>query len=225
MDKSISDIKGIVDSESPCLIHFLDNAMSPALLTAIADNPPGIPWYGFARITRRLADPDFCRKLKRSGCVMLKIGLESGDQSVIEALDKGIDLTEASMALKNLRDAGIATYVYLLFGTPAETYKEAKKTLDYVIEHQEYIDYLNLAIFNMPAYGPDAAGLDTEDFYSGDLTLYRQFRHPGGWDRKHVRQFLDREFRRNPAIQAILRRDPPVFTSNHAPFFVMSTEG
>lgn len=224
-DESISDIEGLIDRDSPCLIHFLDNAMSPALLAAIADNPPGIPWYGFARITRRLTDPDFCRSLKRSGCVMLKIGLESGDQSVLDALDKGIDLTEASMALKNLRDAGIGTYIYLLFGTPSETHSEATKTLDYVIEHQEYIGYLNLAIFNMPAYGPDAAGLDTEDFYSGDLTLYRQFRHPGGWDRKHVRQFLDREFRRNPAIQAILRRDPPVFTSNHAPFFVMSTGG
>ncbi len=154
---------------------------------------------------------------------MLKIGLESGNQSVLDTLDKGINLAEASMALKNLRNAGIGTYIYLLFGTPSETYREAKNTLDYVIEHQECIGYLNLAIFNMPAYGPDALSLDTEDFYSGDLTLYRQFRHPGGWDRRHVRQFLDREFRRNPAIQAILRRDPPVFTSNHAPFFVMST--
>ena len=223
VNESISDIESLIERERPCLIHFLDNAMSPAFLTAIADNPPGIPWYGFARINHQLTDPDFCKSLKRSGCVMLKIGLESGNQSVLDTLDKGIDLAEASMALKNLRNAGIGTYIYLLFGTPSETYREAKNTLDYVIEHQECIGYLNLAIFNMPAYGPDALSLDTEDFYSGDLTLYRQFRHPRGWDRRHVRQFLDREFRRNPAIQAILRRDPPVFTSNHAPFFVMST--
>jgi len=223
LEESISDIESLIERERPCLIHFLDNAMSPAFLTAIVANPPSIPWYGFARITHQLTDPDFCKSLKRSGCVMLKIGLESGDQSVLDELDKGIDLTEASMALKNLSDAGIGTYIYLLFGTPSETYREAKNTLDYVIEHQACIGYLNLAIFNMPAYGPDAAVLDTEDFYSGDLTLYRQFRHPGGWDRKHVRQFLEREFRKNPAIQPILRRDPPVFTSNYAPFFVMST--
>jgi hypothetical protein len=36
-----------------------------------------------------------------------------------------------------------------------------------------------------------------------------------------IRQFLDKEFRRHPAIAPILRRDPPVFTSNHAPFFVV----
>ena len=222
VNASISDIKGLINSKKPCLIHFLDNAMSPALLTAIADNPFDIPWYGFVRITRQLTDPDFCRSLKRSGCVMLKIGLESGDQGVLDALDKGINLKEASVALKNLRDASIVTYIYLLFGTPSETYIEAKSTLDYVIEHQKYIGYLNLAIFNMPAYGPDAACMDTTDFYSGELALYRQFKHPGGWERKDVRKFLDREFRRNPEIQAILRRDPPVFTSNHAPFFVMS---
>ncbi|HOO91099.1 MAG TPA: radical SAM protein [Syntrophales bacterium] len=221
----ISDIGKLIDGKKPCLIHFLDNAMSPALLAAIIDNPPGIPWYGFARITRQLTDLDFCRSLKRSGCVMLKIGLESGDQSVLDALGKGIDLSEASCALQNLTNAGIATYVYLLFGTPAETYQEAKKTLAYIIDHQHYIGYLNLAIFNMPAYGPDAECLDTDDFYSGDLTLYRQFRHPGGWDRKDVRMFLDREFRRNGAVQSILRRDPPVFTSNHAPFFAMAAGG
>ncbi len=221
-DKTIADLDSIINSEGPVLIHFLDNAMSPALLAAIADNPLGIPWYGFARITRHLTDPDFCRNLKHSGCVMLKIGLESGDQEVLEALDKGVDLAEASKALKNLKEAGIGTYIYLLFGTPAETLVGARNTLDYVVRHHEYIDYLNLAIFNMPAYGPDAAGMDTENFYAGDLTLYRQFRHPGGWDRVQVRRFLDGEFRKNSAVRTIVLRDPPVFTSNHAPFFLMS---
>ncbi len=36
-----------------------------------------------------------------------------------------------------------------------------------------------------------------------------------------VRQFLDKEFKRHPAIAPILRRDPPIFTSNPAPFFAM----
>ena len=224
-DTILSEIDHLVVNESPSLIHFLDNAMSPALLAAIADHPRGIPWYGFTRITRHLTNPSFCSELKRSGCVMLKIGLESGDQGVLEALDKGIDLVEASSALKTLKEAGIGTYVYLLFGTPAETEREAKRTLDYVIRHHRYIDYMNLAIFNMPAYGPDAAGLDTQEFYDGDLTLYRQFRHPGGGNRGKVRRFLEGEFRKNPVVREIILRDPPVFTSNHAPFFVMADRG
>jgi len=81
------------------------------------------------------------------------------------------------------------------------------------------IDFLNIAIFNMPAHGSDAGKFETRSFYEGDLYLYREFVHPLGWDRSAVRQFLDKRFRRHPAVAAILRRDPPFFTSNHAPFF------
>jgi len=73
----------------------------------------------------------------------------------------------------------------------------------------------------MPVADQELAGVDPRDFYEGDLSLYVDFDHPGGWSRKKVRQFLDKEFKRHPAIASILRRTPPVFTSNHAPFFVM----
>jgi radical SAM superfamily enzyme YgiQ (UPF0313 family) len=189
-------------------------------MKAISEHPPGVPWYGFARVTRHLTDPDFCLALKRSGCVMLKLGLESGDQAVLDDLQKGIHLEEASSALKNLKKAGIATYLYLLFGTPPEGQAEARRTLEFVVKHHDDIGFLNLAIFNMPIYGPETQKMGTKTFYEGDLSLYTDFDHPKGWNRQWVRQFLDKEFKRHPAVGAILRRDPPVFTSNHAPFFI-----
>jgi radical SAM superfamily enzyme YgiQ (UPF0313 family) len=168
-----------------------------------------------------LTDLDFCMALKRSGCVMLQLGVESGDQKILDSMRKGFDLETASSSLKTLKMAGIATYVYLLFGTPSETVAEARKTLEFIVKHGDQIDYLNLAIFNLPAYSHEVQELDTGDFYEGDLSLYRSFLHPRGWERKLVRQFLDREFRRHPAVISILRKTPPIFTSNHAPFFVM----
>jgi hypothetical protein len=110
-------------------------------------------------------------------------------------------------------------YLYLLFGTPAESEKEARNTLEFVIRHRDSISFLNLSIFNMPLSCQDAIEYATEPFYDGDLSLYTGFRHPEGWDRRRVRRFLDREFKRNPAVAEIVRRDPPLFTSNHAPFF------
>ncbi len=91
--------------------------------------------------------------------------------------------------------------------------------MEFTARHAREIGFLNLALFNLPANGPDAEVLRTGKFYEGDLSLYSDFHHPRGWDRKVVRQFLDKEFKRHPAITPILRRDPPVFTSNHAPFF------
>jgi radical SAM superfamily enzyme YgiQ (UPF0313 family) len=216
----IRDLHQLVEKYQPVLVHLLDNAISPSLMKAIAKHPPGVPWYGFARATRPLTDLDFCIALKRSGCIMLKLGLESGAQTVLDDLQKGIHLEEASLVLRNLKKAGIAAYVYLLFGTPTEGLMEARRTLEFVAKHHECIDFLNLAVFNMPIGGPGSREMKTRIFYEGNLSLYTGFDHPKGWSRQQVRQFLDKEFKRHPLIAPILRKDPPVFTSNHAPFFI-----
>ena len=218
----VSDLKTIAGETGTVLVHLLDNAISPALLKTLAAENRDVPWYGFVRIGTHLTDPDFCVALKKAGCVMLKLGIESGDQGVLDALQKGTRVETASVVLKNLKRAGIAAYVYLIFGTPAETGAEAGKTLEFTVKHSDCINFLNLAIFNMPVCGETFSGLETKGFYEGDLSLYTDFIHPGGWDRKRVRLFLEHEFRRHPAVSPILNNDPPFFTSNHAPFFVMS---
>jgi hypothetical protein len=217
--QAMADLHALTAATRPVLLHLLDNAVSPAFLAALADDPPGVPWYGFARIGPELADPDFCHTLRRSGCVMLKLGLESGDQGVLDRLGKGIDVATASRVLLNLKEAGIGVYLYLLFGTPVETEAAARRTLEFVVRHHGAIGFMNLAIFNMPINAEEAGDYGTEPFYEGDLSLYTGFRHPLGWDRKQVRRFLANEFKRNPAVAAILKNDPPLFTSNHAPFF------
>ena len=207
---------------NPSLIHILDSSISPSLLSALTQRPPGAPWYGFTRITKHLADADFCLSLKRSGCTMLKVGIESGDQSVLDQLSKGIDLPTASAALKAIKSAGIATYCYFLFGTPPETEESALMTLDFIIRHHDCLDFLNLAIFNLPVLSKDTQSLKTRDFYEGDLSLYRDFEHPLGWRRADVRKFLEKIFKKHPAVAEILQRTPDYFTSNHAPFFVLN---
>jgi hypothetical protein len=220
VDRVMTDLAFLTKRTKPVLIHFLDNALNPSLLRGLTHTPPGLPWYGFTRISKDLTDMDFCVALKRSGCVMLKLGIESGDQEVLDRMGKGIDLGTASAALRTLKNAGISTYVYLLFGTPSETAASARKTLEFTVNHREEIGFLNLAMFNMPVHGPEAGEVETRSFYDGDLSLYTDFLHPHGWDRKEVRHFLANDFRKNKAVASILKKDPPIFTSNHAPFFV-----
>jgi hypothetical protein len=215
----VAQLHQLCQDTQPSLIHLLDNAISPAVMAALIDKPPGVPWYGFVRFHAQLADVDFCRKLRQSGCVLLKLGLESGSQQVLDGLHKGIDLALVEQVLAALHQVGIATYVYLLFGTPAESIDEARQTLAFVQRHHQEISFLNLAIFNMPIGGTEAAALTGSTFSHGDLSLYCDFSHPRGWDRRAIRTFLDREFKRQSELAAIFRRDPPYFTSNHAAFF------
>ena len=222
-EKALEDLNTLCTVSRPVLVHLLDNALSPALLKRLAMRGLPCPWYGFARLTSPLDDLDFCMALRRGGCIMLKLGLESGDQEVLDALDKGIRLDTASRILANLQKAGIATYVYLLFGTPAEGPVEAQRTLDFVAAHHAAITFLNVAIFNLPVHSPQARILDMDPFYEGNLSLYGRFRHPLDWNRGDVRRFLEKTFRKHPHVARIVRRDPPVFTSNHAPFFCLAS--
>ena len=77
----------------------------------------------------------------------------------------------------------------------------------------------------MPICSTEAKNLNVANFSQGDLSLYTDFVHPLGWNRKDVRRFLDQEFKRHPAVASILRKDPPHFTSNHAPFFAAALQG
>jgi hypothetical protein len=215
----LSDLQVLCCRYRPLLIHFLDNAISSALMKSLVESPPGVPWYGFARAGSLLADEEFCHSLRRSGCVMLKLGLESGDQQVLDSMHKGIKLGMVDRVLRSLKAAGILTYVYLLFGTPSEDENSARRTMEFTARHHEEIGFLNLAVFNLPLGGPETSELATNEFYKGDLSLYTDFIHPRGWSRRKIRAFLAGEFKRHPAIAPIILRDPPSFTSNHAPLF------
>jgi len=215
-----AELSHLTAATAPGLLHFLDNAISPTIMEELIIRPPGPEWYGFARISRHLTDPDFCRGLRRSGCVMLKLGIESGSQKVLDNMGKGINLQQVAKALEVLHGVGIATYVYLLFGTPSESLAEAHETLEFARRHHQEITFLNLAIFNLPVGSIEAESLEITDRHQGDLSLYHDFRHPRGWNRRQIRHFLSTEFKRDPRILPILQRDPPVFTSNHAAFFV-----
>ena len=222
---AVQEIGALVARHAPGLLHFTDTEIAPRYLRALAASPPGVPWYGFARFSPLLTDPDFCRRLAASGCAMLQLGLESADQRVLDALEKGTRLDQIDCALRALADARIGVFLYILFGTPAEDREAALRTRDFVASRADRIAFLNVALFNLPVASAEVPGLETRAFYEGDLALYREFAHPSGWNREAVRAFVAEEFDADPAIKAILARNPPVFTSNHAPFFLLSSNG
>jgi radical SAM superfamily enzyme YgiQ (UPF0313 family) len=200
--------------------HLTDNAVPPAALRALADGVDdlaGLSWYGFVRFEPELLEGDLIEELTRAGCRLLQLGLESGSQEVLDRLAKGTRLEVASEVLRRLRRAGIASYVYVLLGTPGETPEEACRTRDFLEEHAGQIDFLNLAIMNLPR-GSALAG---EIELTGDeepLGLYRPVDKQAE-QRRTARRFLQQELLASPAIRAIVQRTPPLFTSDHAMFF------
>jgi radical SAM superfamily enzyme YgiQ (UPF0313 family) len=77
---------------------------------------------------------DTIEYLKVSGCSEVWMGVESGSQAVLDAMNKGITLDQVADARKRLRNAGIRACFFLQFGYPGETWTELRQTISLVRE-------------------------------------------------------------------------------------------
>ena len=62
------------------------------------------------------------------------MGVESGSQAVLNAMDKGLSLRSVRAARRWLGEAGIRACYFLQFGYPGETWVELQETIDFVRE-------------------------------------------------------------------------------------------
>jgi len=204
--------------------HFTDNALPVPVLKALAarrDELAGLSWYGFVRFEAALANSQLVSHLADAGCRMLQLGLESGSQAVLDRLGKGTSVATAATVLSSLHQAGIATYVYVMFGIPDETEEDRRATLRFLEEHADAIGYLNLAIMNLPHQSELAIGRTAAAEAEGEGTA-RGLYLTGAAERQRrseARRFIQQELLASPAIRTIVNRTPPLFTSDHAFFF------
>ncbi len=66
--------------------------------------------------------------LNRAGCVEVWMGVESGSQRILDAMDKGLRLDSVVAARERLGDAGIRACYFLQFGYPGEGWAEIQQT-------------------------------------------------------------------------------------------------
>jgi radical SAM superfamily enzyme YgiQ (UPF0313 family) len=97
----------------------------------IARNLP-IQWFGNARADN-LTDQAFVHRLKRSGCWMLALGVESESDDVRKNMVKRLERQKIQAAFKNMRDAGIRSFAFFIFGYPGETLQTMDQTIAYAI--------------------------------------------------------------------------------------------
>jgi anaerobic magnesium-protoporphyrin IX monomethyl ester cyclase len=72
--------------------------------------------------------------LKQAGCCEIWMGVESGAQSVLIAMEKGLHVSSVITARQRLKEAGIRACFFLQFGYPGETWRELQQTIALVRE-------------------------------------------------------------------------------------------
>jgi anaerobic magnesium-protoporphyrin IX monomethyl ester cyclase len=98
----------------------------------IARNLP-IQWLSNARADN-LTDPAFVHRLRKAGCWMLAMGIETESEEIRKDMVKRLERKKIQLAIDNMRDAGIRSFAFFIFGYPGETLDSINHTIDYAIE-------------------------------------------------------------------------------------------
>jgi anaerobic magnesium-protoporphyrin IX monomethyl ester cyclase len=93
----------------------------------------GIKWFANARADN-LVDLEFVKRLERSGCWMLSMGIESESDAVRKDMMKRLERQKIQIAFRNLREAGIKSFAFFIYGYPGETPASMVQTTKYAIE-------------------------------------------------------------------------------------------
>lgn len=92
----------------------------------------GLSWscYGWPRIINEKMIKD----AKRVGCWGVFFGFESGDQKLLDLIEKNMSLDDSRQAAKWAHDAGMDTRASFMLALPGETPELARKTVEFAIE-------------------------------------------------------------------------------------------
>jgi radical SAM superfamily enzyme YgiQ (UPF0313 family) len=89
-----------------------------------------IPWGCNARADHW--DRETVMRLKKNGLFTLRIGIESGDQSILNNIGKALNLEEAKAMLTMMHELGIQIHLSFVIGLQGESEKSLGNTLKFI---------------------------------------------------------------------------------------------
>jgi p-methyltransferase len=87
-------------------------------------------WVSFFRCSN--ADDETFELMKQSGCLGVFLGIESGDQRILNAMNKSAKLERYRYGMQRLNELGIVTFGAFIVGFPSETDDSAQNTLEFI---------------------------------------------------------------------------------------------
>ncbi len=119
-------------------LHFeddnlmLDRKRFLEILKGINSLPQKITWDTPNGVRAHNLDPEIVTLSKETGCNYLIIGVESGDQQVLNNIvDKSLKLEDVYRAALNCKQSGVDLEAFFVIGFPGETRENIRTTLDF----------------------------------------------------------------------------------------------
>jgi anaerobic magnesium-protoporphyrin IX monomethyl ester cyclase len=79
-----------------------------------------------------MVDRELMKTMKDAGCIAVWLGVESGSEAMLGAMNKNIKLEQTRKAYKTAHQVGLMTIANVVLGFPGETEQTAKETIRFV---------------------------------------------------------------------------------------------
>lgn len=100
----------------------------------MVSNKIDLPWTLGAGIRVSTVSRELLEKLKAAGCYRVCLGIESGNQGIINSVKKAITLDQVRKAVKLLKEFKIESVGYFMIGNLEETEQTIDQTIDFAVE-------------------------------------------------------------------------------------------
>jgi len=81
-----------------------------------------------------MVDRELLKTMHDAGCIAVWLGVESGSETILGAMNKRIKLDQTRLAYKAAHNVGLMTIANAVLGFPGETEQTARKTINFIKE-------------------------------------------------------------------------------------------
>jgi radical SAM superfamily enzyme YgiQ (UPF0313 family) len=81
-----------------------------------------------------MVDRELMKTMHNAGCIAVWLGVESGSEAILGAMNKRIKLSQTRQAYRTAHDVGLMTIANVVLGFPGETEQTARETIRFVQE-------------------------------------------------------------------------------------------
>ena len=124
-------------------IHFVDPTFTsdPERILSLCEEikQRGLDFYWTCKTRPDLVSEEVLRSMARSGCYMISYGFESGDQKILDHLNKNMTVKQILSAILLTHKHNMRTLAYILLGSPGETDETVEASIDLV--HRNHVDF------------------------------------------------------------------------------------
>ncbi len=205
VEMAIDEIRFLKEKYGNRHFHFTDESYPPALFRKLSkrliEEKLDISWTTHMRFEETLLDDEVWKDAAESGCRYLHFGYESGNERVLNLMDKATNLDAIRTNLRMSAKFGIWNHCMGFFGFPGETLQEADDSKKFLDENKENIHSVGFMTFVLGRFSPVAMEPEKYkvNFYKKpewDLALDYYFTAEGGLGISEALEVFE-EFERN----------------------------